>query len=67
MRKIRRLPSGREGTVPTLALPAYARPGDRARALTAGFQQYIAKPVEPDELAAVVAKLAERPDAPSRV
>jgi len=35
--------------------------------LTAGFQQYIAKPVEPDELAAVVAKLAERPDAPSRV
>jgi CheY-like chemotaxis protein len=67
MRKIRRLPSGRGGTVPALALTAYARPEDRAKALTAGFQQYIAKPVEPDELAAVVAKLAERPDAPSRV
>jgi hypothetical protein len=31
--------------------------------LTAGFQQYVAKPVEPDELAAVVAKLAGRLDA----
>ena len=63
MRKIRRLPSSRGGTVPALALTAYARPEDRARALTAGFQQYVAKPIEPDELAEVVAKLAERSDA----
>jgi CheY-like chemotaxis protein len=63
MRKIRRLPSSRGGTVPALALTACARPEDRARALIAGFQQYVAKPVEPDELTAVVAKLAERSDA----
>jgi signal transduction histidine kinase/ActR/RegA family two-component response regulator len=65
MRKVRRLPSSRGGTVPALALTAYARPEDRARALTAGFQQYVAKPVEPDELAAVVADLAGRTAAPS--
>jgi CheY-like chemotaxis protein len=63
MRKIRRLPSSRGGTVPALALTAYARPEDRARALTAGFQQFVAKPVKPDELAAVVAELTGRPDA----
>jgi signal transduction histidine kinase/CHASE3 domain sensor protein/CheY-like chemotaxis protein len=67
MRKIRRLPSSRGGTVPALALTAYARPEDRTRALTAGFQQYVAKPVEPDELAAVVAELTGRMDAPSHV
>ena len=67
MRKIRRLPSSRGGTVPALALTAYARPEDRVRALNAGFQQFVAKPVEPDELAAVVAELTGRPDAPSRV
>jgi PAS domain S-box-containing protein len=66
MRKIRRLPSSRGGTVPALALTAYARPEDRVRALTAGFQQFVAKPVKPDELAAVVAELTGRPDAPSR-
>jgi CheY-like chemotaxis protein len=66
MRKIRRLPSSRGGTVPALALTACARPEDRARALTAGFQQYVAKPVEPDELAAVVAELTGRLGAPSR-
>jgi len=60
MRKIRRLPSSRGGTVPALALTAYARPEDRARALTAGYQQHVAKPVEPDELAAVVAELTGR-------
>jgi signal transduction histidine kinase/CHASE3 domain sensor protein/ActR/RegA family two-component response regulator len=67
MRKIRKLPSRSGGTVPALALTAYARPEDRARALTAGFQQYVAKPVEPDELAAVVAELTGRMDAPSHI
>ncbi|MGE0126594.1 MAG: CHASE3 domain-containing protein [Blastocatellales bacterium] len=57
MRKIRKLPSERGGGVPALALTAYARPEDRTRALTAGFQNFVTKPVEPDELAAVVASL----------
>ena len=60
MRKIRELPPDRGGGVPALALTAYARPEDRARAMTAGFQHYVTKPVEPDELAAVVANLTGR-------
>jgi CheY-like chemotaxis protein len=50
-----------------LALIADALPQDRARALTAGFQQYVAKPVDPDELAAVVTAMTGRKDAPSLV
>jgi PAS domain S-box-containing protein len=64
MREIRKLPSDQGGDVPALALTAFARPEDRARALTAGFQYYVAKPVEPDELAAVVASLTGRLDIP---
>lgn len=65
MRKIRKLPSDRGGEVTAIALTAYARPDDRARAMTAGFQHYVTKPVEPHELAAVVASLTERLDDPS--
>jgi PAS domain S-box-containing protein len=64
MRKIRELPPDRGGGVPALALTAYARPEDRARAMTAGFQRYVTKPIEPDELAAVIANLTRRLDDP---
>lgn len=40
--------------VPAVAVTAYADPRDRARALSAGFQAHLAKPVEPYELAAAV-------------
>jgi CheY-like chemotaxis protein len=43
-----------------VALTAYCQPEDQRRALTAGFQKFVSKPVEPDELAAVVRTLAER-------
>ena len=46
--------------LPAVALTAYARAEDRKRALLAGFQTHIAKPVDPDELVAVVASLAGR-------
>ncbi len=46
--------------LPSLALTAYASVEDRARALAAGFHMHMAKPVEPDELIAVVASLAGR-------
>jgi CheY-like chemotaxis protein len=46
--------------LPALALTAYARPEDRDRALAAGFDHYIAKPVEPAELVREVARLAGR-------
>ena len=44
--------------LPAAALTAYADATDRARALAAGFQAHLAKPVDPAELVAVVAELA---------
>jgi PAS domain S-box-containing protein len=43
--------------IPAVALTAYARSEDRRLALLAGFQMHVAKPVQPDELIAVVAHL----------
>jgi CheY-like chemotaxis protein len=48
------------GSVPAAALTAYARTEDRMRALRAGFQLHLAKPVQPSELVTVVASLAAR-------
>ncbi len=45
---------------PAVALTAYARAEDRRRALVAGFQSHVAKPVEPAEITAVVASLVDR-------
>lgn len=46
--------------LPAVALTAFARSEDRRRALLAGFQTHVAKPVDPAELVAVVASLVER-------
>jgi signal transduction histidine kinase/CHASE3 domain sensor protein/ActR/RegA family two-component response regulator len=59
IRRIRNLP-GEQGKTPAVALTAYARPQDRLKALNAGFQMHISKPVEPDELAAVIGSLIGR-------
>ncbi|MDQ1591347.1 MAG: hypothetical protein QOG71_1974 [Pyrinomonadaceae bacterium] len=48
------------GRTPAIALTAYARVEDRVRALNAGFQVHVPKPIEPVELLAVVASLAGR-------
>ena len=48
------------GDVPAVALTAYARTEDRTRALLAGFNNHVAKPVEPLELLAVIASLSRR-------
>jgi len=58
IRSIRSMPEDHGGTIPAVALTAYAREGDRERAYTAGFQAHVTKPVDPDMLAAVVASLA---------
>ncbi len=60
IRKVRSLPPERGGKIPAAALTAYARAEDRMRALLAGFQLHVPKPVEPAELAAVIASLAGR-------
>jgi signal transduction histidine kinase len=60
IRKVRaRLPA-LGGNVPAAALTAYARAEDRLRALEAGYQTHLAKPVDPAELIATVARLAGR-------
>jgi CheY-like chemotaxis protein len=60
IREIRALSRDSGSTVRAAALTANARPEDAARALDAGFDMHIAKPVEPDELIGIVAGLAER-------
>jgi PAS domain S-box-containing protein len=57
--KIRQLPAEQGGRVPAAALTAYAGVQDGMRALTAGYQMHISKPVEPAELVTVVAALAQ--------
>jgi len=47
-------------TLPALALTAYARAEDRDRALAAGFDLYVTKPVDPSELVRAVARLVRR-------
>ena len=47
---IRRVRASRIATLPAIAVSAYARPQDRRRALTAGFDGYCAKPVEAPQL-----------------
>ena len=59
MQRVRALP-GPVGAVPAIALTAYARPEDRARAFGAGYQIHITKPIEPTELRAAVAKLTSQ-------
>jgi CheY-like chemotaxis protein len=57
---VRALAEGEGGRTPAVALTAYARVEDRMRALLAGYQVHVPKPVSPAELAAVVAGLAGR-------
>jgi PAS domain S-box-containing protein len=57
IRKVRALPSPC-ASVPAVALTAYGRGEDRVRTLLAGFTMHVGKPVDPAELAAIVASLA---------
>jgi PAS domain S-box-containing protein len=59
IRKVRALP-GASANIPAIALTAYGRAQDRVRALEAGFQTHLVKPVEPDELVVVVRSLLKR-------
>ena len=56
IRKLRQLPGG--AGIPAAALTALARPEDRMRALHAGFQMHLSKPIAPAEVVAVVRNLA---------
>ena len=57
---MRRLRAGLStGSIPAIALTAYARPEDSERALAAGYQQHVSKPVESTELIATVQQLVQ--------
>jgi CheY-like chemotaxis protein/two-component sensor histidine kinase len=60
IRRVRQLGRDQGGRVPAIALTAFARSEDRTRALMAGYQLHIPKPVEAPELLASVAALAWR-------
>lgn len=58
IRKVRALEGGAK--LPAAALTALARPEDRARALDAGYQAHIPKPIDMDQLTTVLARLVSR-------
>jgi PAS domain S-box-containing protein len=60
LRRVRELDSDRGGRTPAIALSAFARSEDRARALRAGYLVHVAKPVEPYELVSIVANVGGR-------
>jgi CheY-like chemotaxis protein len=61
IRTIRAMPSREAHEMPAIALTAHAHELDRTRALSAGFQLHLRKPVDPSELVGAMAQLiAER-------
>ncbi|MBD2531425.1 response regulator [Nostoc flagelliforme FACHB-838] len=61
IRKVRSLEPEKGGRIPAIALTAYTREEDRLEALSAGFQQHLSKPIDPNKLIAAVANVLELP------
>jgi CheY-like chemotaxis protein len=74
IRDVRNLSTADGGRTPAIALTAFARSEDRTRAMLAGYQVHVSKPIEPQELIATIRSLVynsserdrDRPDAPPR-
>ena len=60
VRRLRALPLGRCSEIPAIAVSAYVAASDRARALDAGFDRYLHKPVDFDELVAAIRAVSRR-------
>jgi len=63
LKKVRALEAEHEleaDPIPAIALTAFGRSEDRLRALEAGFHTHVAKPVEPAELAIIIASLTTK-------
>src|SRR5262249_28402995 len=54
IRQVRARPAHEGGRVPAVALTAHARAEDRNQSAAAGFQMHATKPINPDELVAIV-------------
>lgn len=60
IRKVRSLEAAGGHILPAIALTAHARFSDRMRALSAGYQMHVPKPVQPAELIVVIANLTRQ-------
>jgi signal transduction histidine kinase/ActR/RegA family two-component response regulator len=60
IRKVRALAPEEGGRIPAIAVTGYANPEDRQRALAAGFQTHLAKPIDPVAVAVAIAGAAAR-------
>lgn len=58
LRRLRTLPHGEQ--IPAIALTAYARPEDHAKALAAGFRANLSKPLDPESLLREVSRAVEK-------
>ncbi|RIL01346.1 MAG: two-component hybrid sensor and regulator [Proteobacteria bacterium] len=63
IRRVRARPEAEGGRIPAAALSAHVRPQERARALLAGFDMHLSKPIEPADLAAALRTMAPALDA----
>lgn len=61
IRKLRSLEPEKGGRIPAIALTAYTREEDYLEALSAGFQQHLSKPIDPNKLIAAVANVLKLP------
>jgi CheY-like chemotaxis protein len=59
IRKVRTLGADKGYQIPAIALTSYVRVEDRTRALAAGFNMFVPKPVQPDELITAIVNLAD--------
>jgi hypothetical protein len=60
IKSLRKLKSKRAKLIPAVALTAYATGEDRTKALAAGFQMHLAKPIEPRALVKSIAEAGGR-------
>lgn len=64
IRQVRASEDRQSRSIPAIALTAHARASDRLRALSAGYQLHMPKPVEPAELVMAIANLTNRGQGP---
>jgi CheY-like chemotaxis protein len=59
IQQIRTLPSEQGGTIPAIALTAYARYEDQQQALASGYQRHLSKPLDLEKLVQAVVELTQ--------
>jgi signal transduction histidine kinase len=57
VKRVRKLPAENGGAIPAVALTGFAREEDNRRALSAGFNKHVAKPIDPENLVREIAEL----------